>query len=346
MELNMIEKNICQLLEQGEDFVLATILTQKGSTPRLPGTKMIIRSDGSIIGTIGGGLPEADIIKTAAEIFKTGIPRTRIFQMNSNITESMDMICGGESEILIELIRANTENKSLFHNLLNLIQNRQKPILVTAMMGEGEFLKEIERSLFVNNSLIHGNFSLSDVFLSSKTSELFTNPEYNRRFLIEPFFNNETVYIFGAGHISKELAVLTKMVGFKTVVLDDRKEFANSERFQNADEIRVLSSFEDPFSDLNIDQDSYIVILTRGHHYDKTVLEKALRTSAGYIGMIGSHKKRDAIYQALLKEGFTNDELKKVHSPIGLKIGAKTPEEIAVSIVAELIHIRALKIKP
>jgi len=131
------------------------------------------------------------------------------------------------------------------------------------------------------------------------------------------------------------------MVDFKTVVLDDREEFARKERFPAVDGIIVLASFEQAFTNLDIDKDSYIVIVTRGHAHDKTVLAQALNTGAGYIGMIGSKSKRNAIYKALKEEGFTDKDIARVFSPIGLEILAETPEEIAVSITAELIKVRA-----
>ena len=133
------------------------------------------------------------------------------------------------------------------------------------------------------------------------------------------------------------------MVGFQTVVLDDRQEFANRERFETADEVIVPSSFERAIDDLEINEQSYLVLVTRGHAHDKTLLRQALGTKAGYIGMIGSRRKRDAVYEALRKEGISPGEFDRVFSPIGLEIGAETPEEIAVSIVAELIRVRAAK---
>ena len=131
------------------------------------------------------------------------------------------------------------------------------------------------------------------------------------------------------------------MVDFRTVALDDRAEFANAERFAEAEEVIVLADFEKALDGLDIGPDSYVVILTRGHSHDQTVLEQALGTEAGYIGMIGSHKKRDTIYQSLLQKGFTQEDLKRVHSPIGLSIKAETPEEIAVSIIGEMVAHRA-----
>jgi xanthine dehydrogenase accessory factor len=134
---------------------------------------------------------------------------------------------------------------------------------------------------------------------------------------------------------------MAAMVGFRISVCDDRQEFANRERFPEAHQIRILENFAQAFAGLAIGREDFVIILTRGHLHDKTVLAQALRTEAGYIGMIGSRKKRDAIYAALLKEGFDPADIDRVHSPIGLAIGAETPEEIAVSILAELIFVRA-----
>jgi len=165
------------------------------------------------------------------------------------------------------------------------------------------------------------------------------------QFFVESALPSETVYLFGAGHVSQQVALVAALVNFKTVVLDDRAEFANQERFLQADEVIVVTSFNQAFTGLAIDHDSYLVILTRGHVNDKTVLAQALRTKAGYIGMIGSRRKRDMVYQELLNEGFTQEDINRVHCPIGLNIGGETPQEIAVSIVAELIQVRSARLK-
>jgi xanthine dehydrogenase accessory factor len=158
--------------------------------------------------------------------------------------------------------------------------------------------------------------------------------------LVEPLMAASFLYVFGAGHVSKQIVPLANLVGFHVVVIDDREEFADPGFFPAAKEIRYLP-FEGAVERLAIDEASFVVIVTRGHIHDKTVLAQTLKTGARYIGMIGSTRKRDIIYQKLLEEGFTQQDLDRVHSPIGLDIGAETPEEIAVSIVAELIKTRA-----
>lgn len=345
--MSKLEKQLCELLEQGESFVLATILSQTGSTPRLAGTKMAIRQDNSIIGTVGGGLVEARVIKAAPEIFQTRQPQIREFRLNAEIADTMDMICGGCLEILLEFTEANPEALKMYQRICLALQKREKMLMLTALDMKNEKEMQIQRCLISGNQAVQGNFSFSDSLLTSLTERIRGNraptviSEGSQKFLTEPLFVPGTVYLFGAGHVSQQVAILTKMTDFQTVVLDDRSEFANRQRFPTAEEISVPASFEIAFSDLTIDKESYIVILTRGHSHDKTVLAQALKTDAGYIGMIGSHRKRDAIYKALLNEGFTEKDLKRVYSPVGLDIGAETPEEIAVSIAAELIEVRA-----
>lgn len=161
--------------------------------------------------------------------------------------------------------------------------------------------------------------------------------------VMEPVYTSGTVFIFGAGHVSKALSLFTRQVDFYTVVIDDRTEFANRERFDTADEVLVIDRYETAFKDLMIDENSYIIIVTRGHRHDKTVLAQALGTNAGYVGMIGSRTKRDTIYKQLISEGVSRKQIDGVYSPIGMAISAHTPEEIAVSIVGELIKVRAEK---
>jgi xanthine dehydrogenase accessory factor len=191
---------------------------------------------------------------------------------------------------------------------------------------------------------IEGDFSLSDFDqdrVAAASPGIRTLTVDGGFLVLDPVERIRTVHIFGAGHVAQPTAQLANLVGFRVWVADDREGYANCERFPDAYEIRVLDSFEKSMPDVALDQNDYLIILTRGHLHDKKVLAQALRTRAGYIGMIGSHKKRNAIYGVLLKEGFTQADIDRVHSPIGLSIGAETPEEIAVSIVAELIAVSA-----
>jgi xanthine dehydrogenase accessory factor len=166
-------------------------------------------------------------------------------------------------------------------------------------------------------------------------------PVENGHIIVDRIRKMKTVYCFGAGHVAVPTAHLAALVGFRVVVLDDRPDYSNPERFPEAGQTIVVKDFSKAMDGLEIDKDSFIIIVTRGHSYDRVVLEQALKTSAGYIGMISSRRKRETIYQALMESGVKKERLEFVHSPIGIEIGGETPEEIAVSIVAELVQVRS-----
>ncbi|MEZ4525765.1 MAG: XdhC/CoxI family protein [Desulfobacterales bacterium] len=265
------EKQIGELLEQGESFVLATILSQTGSTPRLAGTKMAIRRDGSILGTIGGGLVEAQVMAMAPEIFQTRQPRIQAFHLNSGTADTMDMICGGNLEVLLEFTEPTPETLHMYQTVCQALAKREKMLRVAILHREAETRIRAERCLIAGNQVIHGSFPFPESLLASLTEKMrgcrapTLIPGEKEIFLLEPVFVPGTVWLFGAGHVSQQVAVITRMTDFQTIVLDDRSEFANRERFPMADEIKVLADFQTAFSGLTIDEDSYIVILTRGH---------------------------------------------------------------------------------
>ncbi len=342
--MKAIIKDICGLLNGGESFSLATILSQSGSSPRTAGTKMIVRSDGSIMGTIGGGLLEAQVIRFASGVLQSRRAVTKVFNLTGKDAGQMDMICGGRLEVLVDYVDASDASTVDAYNTMALaVDNRERAVLVTSIPATEEDAAHGKPCLVKGDVALSGDCPGELPELVAKSGGRY--PEViiagGRRFLVEPACDLGTVYLFGAGHVSQKIAPLATLVDFRTVVLDDRKEFANHERFPTADGVIVLDTFERALEGLDIDRDSYLVIVTRGHAHDKTVLGLALKTNAGYIGMIGSRRKRDAIYRALSAEGFAEDDFARVYCPIGLEIEAETPEEIAVSVMAELIKARA-----
>jgi xanthine dehydrogenase accessory factor len=251
-----IYQEIVKIKEEGKEAALVTIVSATGSTPREEGAKMLVRPDGSIAGTIGGGSLEAQVIDEAIKVIKLGKPKRLHMSLTAKEAEEAGMICGGDLEVFIE-----------------------------------------------------------------------------------PILTSPALYIFGGGHISLPLTRMAKMLGFKITVIDDRADFASAERFPEAESV-LAGDFNKAFSKLKIDKSSYIVIVTRGHQHDELVLEWAIGTPAKYIGMIGSQTKVKTIFSHLLTKGVSKERLDSVHSPIGLEIGAQTPEEIAVSILAEVIKVR------
>jgi len=343
--MNELYSRCLALLLEGEDIVIATIIRQEGSAPRGAGTKMLIRRSGAVYGTIGGGILEGRVIQLAQEVFADCCSVTEEFVLTAENVESLGMICGGNAEVFIDLVlSSDPANLELYRCLAELEDKPHKSFLVSRIITGPKSRGLLQQSLIIDDKMI--GLQLTD---QEKRLALRFGSGHNStlavwegiRYLIEPLSLSASVYIFGAGHVSMQLVKLASMVGFKTIVLDDRAEFASKERFPDADEVIVLDSFIDCMQNLNISRSSYLIIVTRGHRFDYIVLAEALKTEACYIGMIGSRHKRDAIYEKLRLDGVTDEELFRVYSPIGLPINAETPEEIAVSIVAELIQIRA-----
>ncbi len=342
--MNMFQQ-IASLLLRGESLVLATVLQRSGSTPRAPGSRMVVLSDGSILGSIGGGALEARALEVARAVFQSRRARVESFTLTAEDASRMGMICGGQVKVLIHFVdAAESTQTSLFGDMGKLVDSRGRAWLVTRIPGRDGTVVSLGMGALGGDDGVRGAL---DAGLTREVVSRFAGRQpdivewQGESFLVEPLGREGCVVIFGAGHVSQALAPLARGVGFRTVVCDDREEFANRDRFPSADEVLVLDSFEDPLNGVEIGEESYLVIVTRGHAHDQTVLGRALATTAGYIGMIGSRRKRDAIYGALMEEGFTRADLERVCSPIGLDIGAETPEEIAVSIVAELIQARA-----
>jgi len=342
---------IAGMLGRGEDLVLARVISIKGSGPRHVGASMVIRRDGGIEGTVGGGLIEAAAQKKAVELFhEKGFARLSFDMTGDDLTEA-EMVCGGRLELLLEHLPADRETAGVFARLLHGRRHNHRSFLVTTLPAGDKGPGPLQHLVLAPGSTC-ATGSDGSAGVSGRLTDMvhgLAGPALveieGRQFWVDLILNTGVLYLFGAGHISREVNDLAARVGFMTVVLDDRAEFANRERFEPPAEVVVLKSFDDCFAGLDMDDDSYVVIVTRGHLYDRVVLEHALRSGAGYVGMIGSNRKRDAIYKSLMSDGVTAGQLEKVHCPIGLKIDTETPAEIAVSIVGELIEVRANKRK-
>ncbi len=251
-----IYEEIVKLRQEGRRGAVATIVNVRGSIPSFETAKMLVRDDGSIVGTIGGGCVEAEIWQAAREVMESEKPRTLTFNLNQDPKYDSGLVCGGTLDVFVE------------------------PVLPPA-----------------------------------------------------------SLYIFGAGHVSINLYKIAGNAGFDVTVVDDRETYANRERFPNAKEV-IAEDFDKALARLAPSESSYLVIVTRGHRDDMRVLRWAVQTPARYVGMIGSKRKTITIFQELTKEGLAPELFERVHAPVGLDIGAITPEEIAVAITAELIAAR------
>ncbi len=351
-----IYSEIVKALRGKEKLALATLITRVGSAPRAVGAKYLIKEDGTSLGSIGGGCVEAEVWQEAKEVMMKGQGRVLHFNLTSEQLAEGGLICGGNVDIFVEPLRE--EYSKIYQEVMRIKQKGGSALLVTPITVDDAFPREGNSKMLMKNTgekigfLFCGEkveqriLKESEAILkgNSPTVMIFDSGEENSSWkkmeiLLEPILSEPTVYIFGGGHVSQQIAPLAKKVSFKVVVIDDREMFANDECFPEADEI-VVSEFEKCFNKLYIDGSSYLVIVTRGHLYDGFVLEQAIKTNARYIGMIGSKKKIHTLYQNLIKKGIPKETFDRVHAPIGIDINSETPEEIAISIVAELIKVR------
>jgi xanthine dehydrogenase accessory factor len=255
MEMDVFEE-IVRLRALGQKCALATITEVRGSIPSFETAKLLVREDGSMIGTIGGGCVEAEVWAAARDVIDTGKSRTMSFNLGQDAAYDNGLICGGQLEVFVECV----------------------------------------------------------------------SPQ-------------PAALIFGGGHISRSLAKVLDIAGFAVSVVDNREAFANRERFPEAGQV-FAEEYEEIFPKLNITSSTYIVIVTRGHRDDMRVLRWAITTSARYISMIGSKRKTIAVIRELEREGLPAEAFERLHAPMGLEIGAISPEEIAISVAAEMIAVR------
>ncbi|MCI0650728.1 MAG: XdhC/CoxI family protein [Planctomycetes bacterium] len=253
----MIEifQEAARILSAGERGAIATIIATIGSTPGKTNSKMLVRGDGSTLGTVGGGCTEEEIRRLALQVIATDRPHRQSFRITAATASQTGLLCGGEFEVYIEPI------------------------------------------------------------------------------------GNPVVYIFGAGHIARALVPLLASLDYRSVVIDDREAYAAREHFPLASEVRV-ADLERALDDLPVGLNSYLVVVTRGHQHDEAVLAQAVRTTARYVGVIGSRGKIGAILRNLKRAGIAADALARVRGPIGLDIDARSPAEIAIAIAAEMIAFR------
>lgn len=343
---------LTNLIRQNTPCALATVISSGGSTPQVPGSSAIFGTERVLTGTIGGGPAEYQVMLKSAEAMQSGRSEIISFDMAGQLHLGSDSICGGNMMVLLDA--KPQANYAAFSQVNTALAERTPGILVTFIKENRDKTLHIER-LWCNKSESAG---LPDYFrsiaaetmqqmLSSPTGPAFrfltvpAGEEPNPAWLcLEKVSPAPSLVIAGAGHVGKTLVGMGKFLGFEVTVWDDRSDFANPSHIPDADH-----HFSGPFIDftkhLKIDNQVWLVIVTRGHHYDAEVLRHWIRTSPAYLGMMGSRSKIAQMRQQFLEQGWaTGEEWDRIHTPVGLKIGAKTVEEIAVSIAAELVQVR------
>ena len=338
-----------KLLEEGQPCVLATVVRTKGSTPQKSGAMLLVRDDGSGLGTLGGGCVEGDIWFAAQEILRNhGGPEFKDYFLNEDIAARDGLVCGGTMYFYLEPLWEAGDFADVGQELLD-AYNGGEPVALATVVNVPPGAPGLGAKLLLRTG---GQVSgtLGDPELDQRAMDLCRQvadvgniesfiTDTGVEVFIEGFTTPPTLVMVGGGHVGKATADLATTLGYRVVVVDDRPEFSNSERFPYADET-VVTPYEDWSSKVSLNVNTFIVVATRGHRYDDMALESALNTRARYIGLMGSRRKSLMIYQRLLQQGVTLDRLREVKSPIGLDIGALTPEEIAVSVMSEIIMTR------
>jgi xanthine dehydrogenase accessory factor len=356
-------------LERQQPFALATVINVRGSTPREIGAKMIVRDDGQF-GTIGGGCGEAEVFRKARLLLKDS---SRATLTEVDLTGDFDQqeigSCGGIMDVFVDLWSPQSDLE-IARRLVDSVERSRATALITLIdPGARSEAEPGAKALFDPASPRAPGVlgALSDEALAKFTEragegfpellELDRNgqvrsiariePSGAPRVFIDPVTGAKRLIIAGAGHIAVPLAALASMLGFHVTVIDDRASFANRERFPTADQI-IVRPFDSAVKSLQLDRHCYVISVTRGHSFDELVVRTALRQQShlpkgqagSFIGMIGSRRRVRAMLKHLEEDGFDASLLDEIHAPLGLDIGAETPEEIAVSIMAEIIRER------
>ena len=306
-----------QAAEQGTVAALATVARKRGSLPLADDAKMLVTAGGERMGTVGGGCVEAEVTAQALATVVAGAPAIVRHTLNADLAGDVGLSCGGTVELFLEPVVAAPDMVVTYRRVGQGIEHRHDLTIHTTLdwsSGPGKTLQEgaVQRPAYLDEA---------------------------SRVFIEPVVRVPRVVIFGAGHVGVEIARLAAGAGFHVVSIDDREEFANPRRIPWAGDV-IAEDFTGVLERLTFERDDYVIAATRGHAFDATVVERAAASRAGYVGMLGSKRKLAVVRRALERSGAAPGDLDRVKCPIGEDIGADTPAEIAVSVVAELIRLR------
>ena len=343
---------LLDFIRNNKPCVLATVTSTQGSTPQKPGSSAIFDKKGLLAGTVGGGSVELAIGKIAAETLYSKKSGYYGFNLNNDITDLEASICGGGMNILVD---AEPEKHiKIFESMKDSEEKRVHGVLVSLCGSGSSECAMVVRFWITGENLENVSAKIPEGVILAATEMLSNrNPDEFREIVLqeskeevklaflESIIPRPQLIIAGAGHVGKALSHLGKLLDFEVIVWDDRTEYANKANLPDAGKI-LSGSLDESIGNINADRDTFIVIVTRGHKKDADVLRKFIFSNAGYIGMIGSRRKIVQVRDSFLKNGWaTESQWNKIHTPIGLEIGSKTVQEIAVSIAAQLVQVRS-----
>jgi xanthine dehydrogenase accessory factor len=329
-------------LAQSETLgAIATVSRRRGSLPMAQDAKMVVAEDGRRWGTVGGGCTEADVTMQALEAARDGVPKFVQHTLNADLAGDVGLSCGGTVGLFLEPIVASPEMARLYAAVAQGIEERIPVTVLTAVDWAGGSAK---RAVIGGDVITVGPIPAPRAPSSERRApDPTAHVDEDSGLFIEHLLRVPRLIVFGAGHVGVEIARLAAGVGFYVLVVDDRAEYANGQRLPEAHEVFV-EDFRTFLDRLNLDEDDYVLATTRGHSYDAYIIERTAASRARYVGMLGSRRKKDVVFRSLEAAGVSRTALDRVVVPIGEPIGADTPEEIAVSVVAELIKVRRVGI--
>jgi xanthine dehydrogenase accessory factor len=319
-------------------IALATVIETWGSAPRRAGAKMALASDGRIIGSVSGGCVENAVYEAGIESLKTNRHQLLHFGVADETAWEVGLACGGSIDIFVKPL-----DKSFFEILRSVIENEEQAVHVTVVRGPDELLgREL---LFHENGQVHGSLGKEwDEIVSKLAQETLANGISHRVVLnedieifLEAILPSPTLIIVGGVHIAVSLTSMAKTLGYQTVVIDPRKAWGNKERFPDTDQL-IQAWPQDAFKQIQVTRSTAIVMLTHDPKIDDPALKFALNSSAFYVGALGSKATHAKRRERLLNEGISDEQLSRLHAPIGLDIGAQIPEEIALAIMAQVVN--------
>ena len=339
-----------KLLQEEQPCVLATVVRTKGSTPQKSGSMLLVRQDGSGVGTLGGGCVEGDIWFAAREMLRHhGGPEFKDYFLNEDIAARDGLVCGGTMYFYLEPMWEPEAFLDIGNKLIDAYEGGEPVGLATVVNAPANGGTALGAKLLllldgsVSGTLGNPELDARAIESARRVADVGSTDSFitegGVEVFIEGFTTPPTLAVIGGGHVGKATADLANMLGYRVFIADDREEFANPDRFPYAEQT-VVTKYDEWAEHLPINVNTFVVVATRGHRFDDMALESALTTRARYIGLMGSRRKNLMIYQRLLQQGVPLERLKEVHAPIGLDIGGLQPEELAVSIMSEVIMTR------
>lgn len=335
MTVPAITLECMRLASSGGTGALASVARRRGSLPMSATAKMLVTASGARWGTVGGGCLEAEITERALQVAERGAPAISEHTLNADAAGDYGLTCGGTAVMFIEPVFGDAALAAVYGECAALLSRGDRGVLATG----GDWSRGVDKVLLRAGAPPVGRGSDRLLAAANALAPLHEVPDLRDGMLIEPMAGMPRLIVFGGGHVGARVAEAAAFAGWRVTVVDDRAEFADPARVPFA-ERAILCDYSALPDALAIDASTYVVVATRGHQHDALIVDQVARLETRYIGMLGSRRKVQLTWQLLERGGLPAERLRPIHAPVGLAIGADTPEEIAISVVAEMIAVR------